>query len=108
MPACVACGGPIVRRPRNVFNKFVDRAIYKCENCGRQTHRRRPIFTLFRRYCECPKCGTRNLSRLAVRDRIDTMTQNPLRRLLFLFGYPIYHCTFCRYQFRDWRKRQPA
>jgi hypothetical protein len=37
-------------------------------------------------------------------DLIDRMSPNPLRRSLRLFGFPIYHCTFCRYQFRDWRK----
>jgi hypothetical protein len=30
-----------------------------------------------------------------------------LRRLLGLFGLPLYHCTFCRFQFRDWRKLHP-
>jgi len=33
------------------------------------------------------------------------MSSNPLRRLLI--GSPLYHCTFCRYQFRDWRGLDP-
>jgi hypothetical protein len=44
------------------------------------------------------------LSRLAAKDRIDSTSRNPLRRMLKLFGCPLYHCTFCRMQFRDWRK----
>jgi DNA-directed RNA polymerase subunit RPC12/RpoP len=70
-------------------------------------HRRRSFFALFNQYSECPKCGTRELSRLQTKDLIDTVAANPLRRLLKLFGAPLYHCTFCRYQFRDWRERDP-
>jgi hypothetical protein len=33
------------------------------------------------------------------------MSRNPLRKLLAIFGCPLYHCIYCRYQFRDWRKR---
>ena len=106
MPACLICGGPITRRPRNIFGKIVDRAMYKCEDCGQRIHRRRTFFALFRRYCECPRCGTRDLHRLASRDRVDGISKNPFRRLLVLLGFPIYHCTFCRFQFRDWRKRE--
>jgi len=106
MPACHLCGGPIIRKPRSFLGKIVDRAVYRCEDCGARLHRRRAPFALLKPYCECPKCGTRELNRLATRDRIDAMSQNPLRRLLFLLGLPIYHCTFCRFQFRDWRKRE--
>lgn len=35
------------------------------------------------------------------------MLFNPLRRLLVVFGASIYHCTFCRVQFRVWRKLDP-
>jgi hypothetical protein len=34
------------------------------------------------------------------------VSRNPCRRLLF--GCPLYHCTFCRYQFRDWRRLYPV
>lgn len=106
MPACYICGGPISRTPRNTFGRIVDRAVYKCEDCGLKVHRRRALFALFRPYCECPKCGTRELNRLASRDHVDGITRNPFRRLLRLLGFPLYHCTFCRFQFRDWRKRE--
>lgn len=60
--------------------------------------------TIFNRYAECPRCGTLRLSRRVSIDRIDGMTRNPFRLILKLFGCPLYHCTFCRFQFRDWRK----
>jgi hypothetical protein len=41
-------------------------------------------------------------------DKVDRMSNNLLRRLLRLVGCPLYHCTFCRYQFRDWRPLNPA
>jgi DNA-directed RNA polymerase subunit RPC12/RpoP len=107
MPACRVCGGPIVRKPRNFAYRILDRALYKCEQCDARIHRRRALFTIFNRYCECPKCGGHDLTRLQSKDRIDAITQNPFRRLLKLAGAPLYHCTFCRYQFRDWRKRDP-
>jgi DNA-directed RNA polymerase subunit RPC12/RpoP len=105
MPACLACGGPLLRKPRNLFNKIIDRAIYRCENCELRIHRRRTFFALLS-YAECPKCGTRDLARLSGTDRIDSITRNPVRRLLRLFGCPLYHCTFCRFQFADWRMRE--
>jgi endogenous inhibitor of DNA gyrase (YacG/DUF329 family) len=106
MPACSVCGGPIVRKPRNLFRKIIDRAVFKCEHCGKRVSRRRTFFTIFLRYASCPKCGTPDLSRLASKDRVDGVTHNPFRRLMKLFGCPLYHCTFCRFQFRDWRSRQ--
>jgi DNA-directed RNA polymerase subunit RPC12/RpoP len=67
---------------------------------------RRRWLSIFQRYAECPKCGTRTLSRIHSRDRVDKISRNPLRRLLGLFGASLYHCIYCRYQFRDWRKRE--
>ena len=107
MASCVTCGQKIVRKRRNPIEKVLDRATYLCESCDRTLHVRRSIFSVFRRYCECPGCGTRQLTRLARRDGIDRMTHNPLRHMLVIFGAPLYHCTFCRFQFWDWRKRAP-
>ena len=107
MPSCLTCGSKIVRKRRNLVEKLFDRATYLCESCDRAFHMRRSFFSVFRRYTECPKCSTRQLGRLASPDRIDRMTLNPLRRALAVLGAPLYHCTFCRYQFRDWRKRAP-
>ena len=108
MPGCARCGHEIVRKRRNLLQRAFDRAVFVCERCGEKYYVRRSAFSIFRRYSECPECGTRDLSKLASRDGIDRITKNPLRRLLVIFGAPLYHCTFCRFQFRDWRGRAPA
>lgn len=87
--------------------RLVFRAVYRCAHCNRRVSQPRSFLTIFHRYCECPRCGTRDLSRLAQKDRIDGISPNPLRRMLKLLGCPLYHCTFCRMQFRDWRKTEP-
>jgi putative FmdB family regulatory protein len=108
MPGCARCGQPTVRKRRNLLQKVFSRAVYRCEHCRKNFHVRRPLLRIFRRYAECPQCGTRELSRLASKDHVDRMSRNPLRRILKLLGAPLYHCTFCRLQFRDWRKRHPG
>jgi DNA-directed RNA polymerase subunit RPC12/RpoP len=108
MIACPSCGGPVVRRQRNFLQRLVYRAVYRCEDCNRAASRPRSVLTIFKRYAECPRCGTFDLSRLAAKDRIDSTSPNPFRRILKLLGCPLYHCTFCRMQFRDWRGRAPA
>jgi len=55
----------------------------------------------------CPECGTARLSKRSKYDRIDRKSNSLLRRFLGLFGAPIYHCTFCRLQFRDIRGLDP-
>lgn len=62
---------------------------------------------MFQRWCQCPLCHDHQLGILRREDKIDRMSRNPLRRALSLFGFPLYHCTFCRYQFRDWRRLDP-
>ena len=49
----------------------------------------------------------RRLSRRSRYDRIDRKSDSLLRRSLGLFGAPIYHCTFCRLQFRDFHGLEP-
>ena len=39
---------------------------------------------------------------------VDRMNKNPLRWMLAFVRAPLYHCTFCRLQFWDFRKRQPG
>ena len=107
MIGCVSCGGPVVRKQRNSLQRLFYRAVYRCDDCHRRMSRPRSFMTIFNRYVECPRCGTRQLSRLTAIDRIDGITRNPFRRILKLVGCPLYHCTFCRFQFRDWRKRAP-
>ena len=107
MIGCVKCGGPVVRKQRSFLQRLFYRAIYRCEDCRQGLSRPRSLLAVFNGYVECPRCGTHDLSRLAAKDRIDGISRNPFRRILKLFGCPLYHCTFCRWQFRDWRKRAP-
>ena len=67
----------------------------------------RSFYAMFLPGCRCPLCDNRELTTLTRVDKIDRMSANPLRRLLYLFGCPLYHCTFCRYQFRDYRGLEP-
>jgi hypothetical protein len=104
MPNCAKCGRKTSRRRRSVVLKILSRASFRCDDCGTTSHFYRPVIAIFQRWCQCPLCHNRQLTIRRKRDNIDRMSSNPLRRLLRLFGFPIYHCTFCRYQFRDWRK----
>ena len=105
--ACYKCGRQTSRRRRSVILKIVSRASFRCDDCGATSNFYRPIIAIFQRWCQCPLCHNRRLTVHRKADKIDRMSSNPLRRLLRLFGFPIYHCTFCRYQFRDWRKMDP-
>jgi len=104
MPACPVCGHQTVRTKRNWFQGVTNRALLKCPQCGERIALRRPAFHVFGWVCICPKCGTTRLTKLKSADHVDAMTHNPLRRLLRLLGCPLYHCAFCRFQFRDWRR----
>ncbi len=96
------------RRRRGVLRRIISKVSLRCNNCGATSNFYRPVFAIFQRWCQCPLCHNRQLTiRGGKADRIDRRTHNPLRRLLGLFGFPMYHCTFCRYQFRDWRRLDP-
>jgi len=90
-----------------VFQRLLSQAVFDCERCDIRFHVRKRFFSIFGRYAECPECGTRDLSRPIKRDRIDRMTRNPGRLVLAIAGCSLYHCRFCRFQFRDWRKIDP-
>jgi len=107
MSDCGICGGPLIRHPRGVYRRIISRASYRCERCGDKSDFYRPFFALFQPWSQCPICHNRRLSILARPDQIDRRSFNPFRRLLILVGRPLYHCTFCRFQFRDWRKLSP-
>ena len=107
MAVCDICGGPLVRRPRGAWRRIIARASYCCERCGDKSYFYRPFFALFQRYSVCPICHNPRLRVLARRDHIDRRTINPIRRMLVLVGAPLYHCTFCRFQFRDVRGLDP-
>ena len=107
MPVCRKCGHQISRHHRNVARRIFARASFRCNHCGANSNFYRPFVAAFQRWCQCPLCHNRQLTTLSKADKIDRRSRNPLRRLLGLFGFPLYHCTFCRYQFRDWRGMDP-
>ena len=105
MPDCSTCGHETIRVRRNYLQKVYTFAIFKCPKCSNRMYLRRASFGALSRYAQCPQCGTRNLSKLKCIDRVDRMNKNPLRMLLMVVRAPLYHCTFCRLQFWDVRKR---
>ena len=103
---CV-CALHCKRLRRGLIRRITCYAIFRCEECGRTWSEYRWPFGVFGRYAVCPRCQTRELSKLKKIDKLDTRSQNPLRWSLRIFGAPIYHCALCRYQFPDWRQRDP-
>jgi len=101
---CPACGGIGKRRPRTFIERIINRAKIKCSVCNVIWYWRRVVF---QRHSLCPECGTSRLSKLSKYDHIDRVSKSISRRFLVVFGAPIYHCTFCRLQFRDWRGLDP-
>lgn len=107
MQGCFKCGHRAIRRRRGFWEKVLRESCYHCDNCGTDWKEYRSFIAIFQRYVHCPRCYTYDLTKLSRRDKIDRMSSNPLRFLLLLVGAPLYHCTFCRMQFRDWRSLNP-
>lgn len=95
------------RRRRQLIEKLFAGAAHFCQSCGAKWYTYRSLFAAFQRYTQCPSCRNRELTRLDRIDKLDNMSRNPLRRLLTAFGCPLYHCGYCRMQFRDWRGLDP-
>jgi hypothetical protein len=57
----------------------------------------------FSRCTRCIECGSARVRQLESRDRIDRMSRHPASLLMALTLAPIYHCSPCRLQYRDWR-----
>lgn len=104
MLTCPACNAPGRRCPRSFGERITCRAKFRCGDCGRRWDWQR---TIFQKYVHCPKCGTVRLIKRSTYDPIDKKNKNWLRKLLGLFGMPIFHCTYCRMQFRDYRQLDP-
>src|SRR5271165_5311403 len=102
---CPVCASMGKRRPRTFLERVFTRAKLKCPACGKVWYWRR---VLFQKHTCCPECGTSRLSRRSKYDHIDRKSESFLRRALGLFGAPIYHCTFCRLQFRDYHSLDPG
>lgn len=105
MFTCPECGSGGKRRPRSLFERVTNRAKLFCPNCDTVWYWRR---VLFQKHVQCPDCGTTRLTKRSTWDRIDRKSDSLIRRALILFGAPIYHCTFCRLQFRDYHHPEPA
>lgn len=106
MPVCIECGQHASRRRRGPLLKIFARASFRCDQCEKKFNYYRPAFAVFQRYAHCPKCYAQDLAIRGSFDKIDKISGNPFRRLLL--GFTIYHCTWCRYQFRDWRRLDPS
>jgi hypothetical protein len=105
MLTCIHCGRQMSRCRRGPLLKLFSRACYQCDRCGSRANFYRPIVTAFQRWAACPLYCNRKLALRRSVDPVERVSSNILRRLLFEF--PIYHCKFCRYQFRDWRGLDP-
>jgi hypothetical protein len=105
MLTCPVCDTSGKRRHRSLLERIFTRAKLVCPQCRETWYWRR---VLFQRHVLCPECGTPRLAKRMKYDRIDRKSDSFLRRFLVLFGSPIYHCTFCRLQFRDVRSMDPA
>jgi hypothetical protein len=103
---CQNCGRVASRRRRSLFRKIFSRASFQCEHCGWRGDYYRPFVTAFQPWAACPLCCNMDLAARRSVDPVDKMSRNLLRNVL-LVGFPVYHCSFCRYQFRDWRKLYP-
>lgn len=106
MPDCELCGHETIRTRRTPLQKVFNEAAFQCPKCGDSLFFKRRLFQRFSFCSQCPQCGTRHLSKLRSVDRVDRLNKNPLRLLLGILHAPLYHCTFCRLQFWDLRKRQ--
>jgi len=104
MLTCPACSGLGKRLPRSFTERVFNRAKMWCSNCGVVWYWPR---VPFQKHTQCPECGTSRLLKLSKYDRIDRKSTSILRHLLGIFGAPIYHCTFCRLQFCDYRDPDP-
>ncbi len=104
MVTCPACGGLGKRRPRTFTERFINRSKLKCTQCDNVWFWKR---VPFQKYTRCPQCGTARISKRTKYDKIDRKSKSLIRRFLGIFGAPIFHCTFCRLQFRDYRDLDP-
>ena len=87
-----------------MLERIFTRAKLKCPQCSHVWYWRR---FLFQKHALCPECATPRVLKRSKYDRIDRKSESLFRNFLGLFGAPIYHCTFCRLQFRDFHGLDP-
>jgi uncharacterized Zn finger protein len=108
MPQCPNCGRHLLRRHRTVLQKLVYSDAFRCEQCGNwvkhyHSFLRVEIGFFLTPYTQCIRCGTREVHRIAKRDRVDSLSKRPASRLMQLLGAPLNKCPACRLQYYDWR-----
>jgi len=86
--------------------------VFRCSNCGHRLNRLHPKLSamltfVFSPYTHCIRCGAASVHRLTKRDRIDSVSRNPISVLLRLTGAPLIKCPACRLQYSDWRRPRP-
>ncbi len=109
MSECPKCGRHLSRKHRRLVQKIVYSDVMSCSRCGYRVGRPHPFirsnFTfLFSRHTHCINCGNTQVRRGSRRDRIDTVSNHLLSRVLRLFGAPVNKCPRCRLQYYDWRR----
>lgn len=103
----------MARVPRMGMHRLIYRRVLQCPSCGfRHASRRLPFeattnFALSL-HTRCIQCGNQKVRRLPKRDQIDAMSHHPISLLLGLLFAPIYHCSPCRLQYRDFRPTSRA
>lgn len=106
---CPRCGRHLSHSHRTVLEKLVYSDMYRCVRCEYRmglaySFWRSNLTFAFSRRTRCIRCGTIAVHRSAKRDRIDSVSRNPLSWLMRLTGAPVVRCTRCRLQYYDWRR----
>jgi len=107
--SCAACGDALERAPRNWFERLTAERVLACRGCHARvrTWRLPPLSSTARfvgsSKSRCIECGTSRVRRLPARDGLDRMSRHPISLLLTLTAAPIWYCSMCRVQYRDWR-----
>jgi len=91
---------------RSLWERFNYVAVYACKACDTEDRLPRAHQLHRGKVARCPKCGTYRLSRLKERDHIDAMQTGVLNMMELLAGGKLFHCRYCRLQFRDRRRLQ--
>ena len=109
MPDCPSCGRHLAHAHRAGFQKFVYSDVFRCGRCGyrlsvQHAFLRVSVTFVFSRHTHCVRCGTPEVRRSVKRDRVDSVSNHPLSRILQLTGAPVNRCLRCRLQYYDWRR----
>lgn len=112
MVLCPACSRRMSRVHRSPVQKILYGDSFICPKCKTKRGRLRPALAelvsslrfVFSKSSRCPKCESYGVYRLTERDRIDSMSSNPVALFQFLLRAPVHKCPKCRLRFYDWRK----